>query len=107
MPQRTDLEVSLQLQGILRNPRQMPAVLNACSRLAQLTDVNLACNALDEPAAAQLLGADMAAQRCNAILSVCRPCSSSLLHPAVEPRTAAHDPSGMAALYRLGFQCFD
>ena len=47
---------SLQLQGILRNPRQMPAVLNACSRLAQLTDVNLACNALDEPAAAQLLG---------------------------------------------------
>ena len=48
---------SLQLQGILRNPRQMPAVLNACSRLAQLTDVNLACNALDELAAAQLLGA--------------------------------------------------
>ena len=95
--------VSLQLQGILRNPRQMPAVLNACSRLAQLTDVNLARNALDEPAAAQLLGARCRrGHGCSEMQ--CEPLcaghsSSSLLHPAVEPRTAAHEHSGMAALY--------
>jgi hypothetical protein len=44
----------LDLRGKLRNPAQLSSVADACRRRPALTEISLACNALDDVAANQL-----------------------------------------------------